>query len=135
MSQLLDILSYFHYLSCFPYTLHTVQFQFIRHSLDLLDNVLYDWLLAFYKCSVIFGCLNATLIGSYQLNRKLVSNSCLVWFIPLMIITCLVILFWEYLISLVSNRLNVCVWQIRRLIFKTSVHKHQIPAGCNYLSK
>ena len=27
-------------LSCSPYTLHTVQFQIIGHSLDLLDNVL-----------------------------------------------------------------------------------------------
>ena len=54
-----------------------------------------------------------------------------------MIITCLVILFWEYLISLVSNRLNVCVWQIRRLIFKTSVcklTKLQIPARCIHWS-
>ena len=31
-------------LSCSPYTLYTVQFQFTGHSLDLLDNVLHDWL-------------------------------------------------------------------------------------------
>ena len=31
-------------LSCFPYTLYTVQFQFTGHSLDLLDNLLHDWL-------------------------------------------------------------------------------------------
>ena len=30
--------------SCSPYTLYTVQFQFTRHSLDLSDNVLYNWL-------------------------------------------------------------------------------------------
>ena len=31
-------------LSCSPYTLYTVQFRFTGHSLDLLDNVLHDWL-------------------------------------------------------------------------------------------
>ena len=31
-------------LSCSPYTVYTVKFQFTRHSLDLSDNVLYDWL-------------------------------------------------------------------------------------------
>ena len=31
-------------LSCSPYTMYTVQFQFTGHSLDLLDNVLHDWL-------------------------------------------------------------------------------------------
>ena len=42
VSQLPDILVYFHH--CSPYTLYTVHFQFSGHSLDLLDNVLYDWL-------------------------------------------------------------------------------------------
>ena len=31
-------------LSCSLYTLYTAQFQFTGHSLDLLENVLYDWL-------------------------------------------------------------------------------------------
>ena len=31
-------------LSCSPYTLYITQFQFTGHSLDLLDNVLHDWL-------------------------------------------------------------------------------------------
>ena len=31
-------------LSCSQYTLYTVQFRFTGHSLDLLDNVLHDWL-------------------------------------------------------------------------------------------
>ena len=34
-------------LSCSPYTLYTAQFQFIRHSLNLSDNVLHDWLLPY----------------------------------------------------------------------------------------
>ena len=39
-------------LSCSPYTCnrYTVQFQFTGHSLDLLDNVLYDWLFP-HHCS------------------------------------------------------------------------------------
>ena len=37
-------------LSCSPYTLYTAQLQFTRHSLDLSDNVLYDW----YMYDVIF---------------------------------------------------------------------------------
>ena len=37
-------------LFCSPYTLYTVQFQFTRHSLDLSDNVPYDW----YMYDVIF---------------------------------------------------------------------------------
>ena len=35
-------------LSCSPYTLYILQFQFIRHSIDLSDNVLYDWLFPHY---------------------------------------------------------------------------------------
>ena len=31
-------------LSCFPYTLYTAQFQFTGQSLDVLDNILHDWL-------------------------------------------------------------------------------------------
>ena len=31
-------------LSCSPYTLYTVQFQFTEHLLQLLNNVPYDWL-------------------------------------------------------------------------------------------
>ena len=31
-------------LSCSPYTLYTVQFQFTGHSLDLSDNVLHNWM-------------------------------------------------------------------------------------------
>ena len=31
-------------LSCSPFNLYTVQFQFTGHSLDLSDNVLHDWL-------------------------------------------------------------------------------------------
>ena len=31
-------------LSCSPYTLYTVYFQFTGHSLHLSDNVLHDWL-------------------------------------------------------------------------------------------
>ena len=40
-------------LSCSQYTLYTVQFQFTRHSLDLLDNVLHDWLFP-HHCSQLF---------------------------------------------------------------------------------
>ena len=38
--------------SCSPYTciLYTVQFQFTRHSLDLADNVLHDWLFKIISC-------------------------------------------------------------------------------------
>ena len=43
VSQLLDILAYFHH-SCPAPNIHAAQFQFTGHSLDLLDNVLHDWL-------------------------------------------------------------------------------------------
>ena len=41
-------------LSCSPYTLYTVQFQFTRHSLDLSDNVLYDWLFPHYCICTVY---------------------------------------------------------------------------------
>ena len=37
-------------LSCSQYTLYIVQFQFTRHSLDLSDNVLHDWLFPHHWC-------------------------------------------------------------------------------------
>ena len=47
-------------LSCSYYTLYTVQFQFITHSLDLLDNVLHDWLFPNYKLWGYF-CFSVTI--------------------------------------------------------------------------
>ena len=53
-------------LSCSPYTLYTVQFQFTGHSLDLSDNVLNDdWL--FSTPLFIYNCVNDYMFINYQL--------------------------------------------------------------------
>ena len=40
-------------LSCSPYTLYAIHFQFTGHSIDLSDNVLHDWLFP-YHCITYF---------------------------------------------------------------------------------
>ena len=47
-------------LSCSPYPLYTVQFQFTRHSLDLSDKILHDWLFPLH-CTCAHTCIQTHL--------------------------------------------------------------------------
>ena len=55
-------------LSCSPYTSYTVQFQFTRHSLDLSDNVLHEWLFPHHW---MYACMQACTLYMYEQDLRL----------------------------------------------------------------